>query len=130
MTLYVGEGSDREQWCLLHSLLVFSHFPRYPQANWALLVLILGWVVCVCSRILWVSLTNSPMRLGVSSSAASIPTGIFSQWFEALCPHPGTLGCTVCPPGPPAAASMTSYSFAHFVSQSTTLPGPPTTALL
>ena len=26
------------------------------------------------------------------------PTGVFSQWFEALFPHTGTLGCGVCHP--------------------------------
>ena len=101
LRLYVGEGSDREQWCLLHSLLVFSRFPRYPQANWALLVLILGWVVCVCSRILWVSPTNTPERLGVSPAAASTLTGVFNQRFEALLPCAGALGCEVCFAPPP-----------------------------
>ena len=41
---YVGQGSEREQLYLLRSLPVFSHFPGYPQSNWALLVLIPGWV--------------------------------------------------------------------------------------
>ena len=36
-----------------------------------------GWV-CVHSRTLWISPTNSPVRLGVSP-AASAPTGVFSQ---------------------------------------------------
>ena len=58
-----------------------------------------GWV-CVHSRTLWVSLTNSPVSLGVSPTAASTPTGVFNQWFEALFPCAGTLGCTVCLPGP------------------------------
>ena len=40
VALFVGEGPKREQWHLLHSLMVFSYFPHYPQANWALLVLI------------------------------------------------------------------------------------------
>ena len=44
VVLYVGEGSKREQCCLLCSLQVFSHFLGYPQANWAFLVLIPGWV--------------------------------------------------------------------------------------
>ena len=39
---------------------------------------------------------TSPVRLGVSPAAASTPTGVFSQWFEALFPHAGTLGYTVC----------------------------------
>ena len=53
-------------------------------------------LVCVCSRTLWVSPTNSPMRLGVSPTAASTPTGVFNQWFEALFPWAGTLGGAVC----------------------------------
>ena len=36
------------------------------------------------------------MRLGVSPTAASTPTGVFSQRFEALPPHSGTMGCVVC----------------------------------
>ena len=51
-----------------------------------------GWV----SRPLWVSPMNSPVWLGVSLTAASTPTGVFNQWFEALFPHAGTLGCAVC----------------------------------
>ena len=39
---------------------------------------------------------NSAVRLGVSSSATSTPTGVFNQSFEALFPHTGTLGCAVC----------------------------------
>ena len=54
-----------------------------------------GWV-CVCSRTLWVSPMNSPVRLGVFPAAASTPTGVFNQWFEALFPRAGTLGCEVC----------------------------------
>ena len=33
---------------------------------------------------LWVSPTNSPVRLGVSPAAASTRTGVFNQRFEAL----------------------------------------------
>ena len=43
VVLYVGEGSEGT--VLLAQLSVaFSHFPCYPQGNWALLVLIPGWV--------------------------------------------------------------------------------------
>ena len=42
--LYVGEGSQWEQHHLLYSLLAFSHFPGFPEANQPLLVLIPGWV--------------------------------------------------------------------------------------
>ena len=36
------------------------------------------------------------MRLGVSPAAASTPTGVFNQRFEALFPRAGALGCKVC----------------------------------
>ena len=36
------------------------------------------------------------MRLGVSPAAASTPTGVFSQRFEALFPCAAALGCVVC----------------------------------
>ena len=86
---------------MLHSLRDCSHSLHYPQANWALLVLIPGWVVCVHSRTLWVSPTTSLVSLGVSPSAASTPTGVFSQWSEALFPRNGDLGCMVCFAPPP-----------------------------
>ena len=38
------------------------------------------------------------MSLGVSPTAASTPTGVFIQWFEALFLPAGTLGCGVCHP--------------------------------
>ena len=98
VTLSVGEGFEREQWRWLHSLPDFSHFPRYPQAKWALLVLIPRWVVCVQSRTLLVPPMNSPVRLGVSPTASSTPTGVFNQKFEALFPHAGTLRYVVYSP--------------------------------
>ena len=82
---------------MLYSLRIFSHFPRYPPANWALLVLVPGWTY-VHSRTPWVSPTDSLVRLGVSPTAASTPTGVFSQWSEALFPRAGTLSCGVCHP--------------------------------
>ena len=54
-----------------------------------------GWA-CARSRSLWVSLRNCPVRLGVSPTAASTPTGVFNQRFEALFPQAGALGCLVC----------------------------------
>ena len=44
----------------------------------------------------WFSPTTSPVRLGVSPTAAPTPTGIFNQRFEALFPRAGALGCVVC----------------------------------
>ena len=117
VVLCVREGSKREQCHLLGSQLAFSNFLYYPQANWALLVLIPQRVGLYTSRTLWASPTNSPVRLGVSPTTET-PTGFFSQRFKALFPHIGTLGCTVClttqlflpvylhknmgPPGPPS----------------------------
>ena len=41
----VGGGGVQKGTVSLHSSqLAFSHFPHYPQANWAILVLIPGWV--------------------------------------------------------------------------------------
>ena len=51
--------------------------------------------VCVRSRILWVSPTNSPVRLGVSPAAPSTLRDVFTQRFEALFPCTGALGCVV-----------------------------------
>ena len=74
---------------------------------------------CVHSGTLWVSPTNSPVRLGVSPAAASAPTGVFNQWFEALFPCAGTLGCSVCHlvhqllPQRPAAALPTPSTIHH-----------------
>ena len=50
----------------------------------------------VHSRPLWVSLTNSPVRLGVSPAVTATPTGVFNQRFEALFPCTVALGCMVC----------------------------------
>ena len=77
--VYVREGSEREQCCFLCSLLSasFQSFPLLPTiklgpsgaASW-----VGGFLY-----ILWVSATNSPVRLGVSPTAASTPTGVFTQ---------------------------------------------------
>ena len=70
------------------------------------------------------SLSNKlSCEAGSSPAAASTPTGVFNQRFEALFPRAGALGCAVClapqwflpvyphanvgPPTPPAAASHT-----------------------
>ena len=75
----------------------------------------LGRWFCIYSRTMWVSLSNSPVRMGVSPAAASTPTGVFIQRFEALFPGTGILGCEVC-------HRSTSCCLAH--------PSPPATALL
>ena len=81
---------------MLHFLPDFSHSLCYPQSNWASLVLLPSGWACARSRPLWVSPMNSPVRLGVSPTAASTPMGVFNQWFEALFPCTGDLGCIVC----------------------------------
>ena len=55
-----------------------------------------------------VSPTTSPVRLGVSPAAASTPTGVFNQRFEALFPHTGALGLRglLCSPAVPPGLSM------------------------
>ena len=116
--LYVGEGSKREQCCFFGSLVAFNHFLCYPQANWALLVLIPGWMDCVHSNTLWVSPTNFPLRLGVSPTAAT-PTGFFSQrlwgfisflWNSGLRGLPGS---PVVPLVYPHKCGTTSHCPAH-----------------
>ena len=54
-----------------------------------------GWA-CAHSRLLWVSPTTSPVRLGVSPAAAPTPTGVFNQRSEALLPRSAALGYAVC----------------------------------
>ena len=91
-----GGGSKRELWSLLRSLLAFSHFPRYPQANWALLVLLPGWV-CLCTFQDPVGLSNQlSCEAGSLSHCRSTPTRVFNQRFEASLPSVGALGCAVC----------------------------------
>ena len=59
------------QWHLLYSLLVFSHFHCYAQANWALLVLSPGWVgLC---RTLWVSPNDLSCEAGSLSCCCPNP---------------------------------------------------------
>ena len=83
-----------------------------------------GWV-CVRSRTLWVSPMNPTVRLGVSPAAPQV----FSvRGFEALFPHPGTLGCVVClipqlllpvlPPSLSAWKCGTACSASHHLTRS------------
>ena len=86
------------------------------------------------------SLQRPPVRLGVSPAAASTPTGVFNQRFEALFPRAGALGCAVCfaPPrflpvylcanvGP--RGLLAAAWPAPFIPQSATSPGPPASTL-
>ena len=81
---------------LAGSWMAFSHFPCYPQAKWALLVLIPMWIgLCM----FWdpVGLSNYlSCEAGRLSHCHLNPQGVFNQWFEALFPRAGALGCAVC----------------------------------
>ena len=86
---------------------------------------------------------TSPVKLGVYPAATSTPTGVFTQWFEALFPCTGTLGFEVCHsvyqllPHQPAAAfptplhnlhlaGSTSYHLAMILSAQLPVSTPPT----
>ena len=69
-------------------------FATYNQSGTPWCRFLSGWA-CARSRSLWVSPMTSLVRLGVSP-AASTPTGVFTQRFEALFPSAGALDCTVC----------------------------------
>ena len=101
-----------------------------------------GWA-CACSRLLWPSPTNSPVRLGVSPAATPTPIDVFNKWFEALFPCAGTLGCEVCCPVhqllpcPPAAALPSPFhnpppagSTSHCLASSPLCPSCPSPSLL
>ena len=101
MTLYVGEGLRGSNGA--HSTLerisvtpCATHNQIGPLWCW----FPSGWA-CAHSRPPWVSPTTSPVRLGVSPAAAPTPTGVFTQRFEALFPHAGSVGCSVCFAPPP-----------------------------
>ena len=116
-----GGGVQERTMLLVHLSVSFQSLPPLPisklgpsgavsQGRWF-------WVR---SRALWVSPTNSPVRLG-GSPATSSPQVFSVRGFEGFFPHTGTLGCRVClapqlfllvyllanvgPPTPPAAAS-------------------------
>ena len=65
-----------------------------------------GWI-CIHWP-LWVSPTNSPVRLGIYPTATSIPTGVFSQrlWgFISLHWNPELWGLSHSPVGPPSLSA-------------------------
>ena len=117
--LNVGKGSKREQWCFLCSLQAFSHFPRYPQAKWTLLVLILGWVG-LCTFWDPVGLSNKlSCEFGSFFHCSLNPQGVFNQWFEALVSLAAALGlrgqfcCPFVPPRLSACECGTTGSASH-----------------
>ena len=102
VTLYVGEGLRGSNGacstlCWISVTPSATHnqigpfWPWFPS----------GWA-CAHSRRLWVTPTNSSVRLGVSPAAALTPTGVFNQRFEALFHRAGALGCAVCLASPPS----------------------------
>ena len=91
-----GGGAEREQWHSLPSPPDFSLSLHYPQSNGPLWCWFPSGWACAHSRPLWVSPMTSPVRLGVSPSAAPTPMGAFNQRSEALFPCAGALGCAVC----------------------------------
>ena len=96
VTLNMGEGlgGSNGACSTLHQTSIF-HSATHNQIGPLWCWFPSGWA-CALSRPLWVSLTTSPVRLGVSPAAAPTPTGVFNQRFEALFPRAGALGCLVC----------------------------------
>ena len=100
------------------------------------------------SGTLWISPTNSPVRLGVSPTAAFTPMGVFNQRFEALFPpcwSPGLRSLFSSPAIPPGLSmrecgatgsanhhlvGSASCSLACPIPQSATLLGPPAATFL
>ena len=72
-----------------------------------------GWV-CVCSRAPWVPAMNSPVSLRVSPTAATTPTGFFSQrfWgFISPCWNPGLHDLSHSPVVPPGSLCLATCPF-------------------
>ena len=83
-------------------------------------------------RPLSVSPTNSPVRLGVSPTATSTPTGVFNQGFEALFPprwSPGLHSLFRSPTVPPGLSmhecGATGSASHHLVASASLQPGLP-----
>ena len=75
------------------------------------------------------SLNKLSCEAGSFSCCCLNPQGVFSQRFEALFPHTGTLGCEVCLLVHQLLPRLVSCSFACPTPQSATLLGPPAAAL-
>ena len=107
---------------------ISGHSPRYPQSNWTLLVLLPEWVG-LCTFWDPVGLSNElSCEAGNFSHCCLTPHRCFQSvvWgFISPGWSPGLCGLS---PGPPAAASLASCSFAHPASQSTTSLGLPAAA--
>ena len=118
MLLHCGAvcGGGVQEWTMLLAWLsAFSHFLWYHKQIGPFSCWFPGEWAFVCSRTLWVSPTNSPMRLRVSPGTAT-PTGFFIQrvWgFISLHWSPGLLclcHSPVVPPGLPARKCGTAGS--------------------
>ena len=99
--LYMGKGPRRSNGTrsTLHQISV-TRCATHNQIGPLWCCFLSGWA-CARSRPLWVSPTTSPVRLGVFTAAASTPTGVFTQRFEALFPKhwsPGLSGLLHPPP--------------------------------
>ena len=94
--LYMGEGlrGSNGACSTLHRVSDF-HSATHNQTGPLWCWFPSGWA-CAHPRPLWVSLRTSPVSLGVSPAASPTPRGVFNQRLEALFPHAGALGCTVC----------------------------------
>ena len=133
VALYMGEGSEKEQCCLLCSLPAFSHFFLYPQANWALLVLIPGWVV-LCKFWDPVSLSNKLSCEAASFSCGLNPLQVFFyqrfRGFISLHWNPGLHGLSCSPVIPPGSSACKICGTACSTSCLFACPGPPASTLL
>ena len=96
VTLYGGEGprGSNGACSTLHQVWV-TPSATYNQIGPLWCWFLSGWA-CVHSRTLWVSPMSSPVSRRVSPPAASVPSRVFNQRFEALFPCTGALGCAVC----------------------------------
>ena len=68
---------------------------------------------------------NSFVRLAVSPTATSTPTGVFNQRFEALFPRTETLGCTGLSCSPVVSPGLSTHECGTAQSAICCLAGPP-----
>ena len=127
--LYVGRGPRGNSVACSALCQLSSHFPHFPQAKWALLLPIPRWEdpLCVRSRPLWVSPTNSPVRWEFLPLPPQ-PPQVFSirglrLYFPAL--EPWVVGLSrspVVPPGLCARGCGTTCSTCHHLATSPLCP--------
>ena len=131
VTLYVGEGSKRQKRCLLGPQTAFSHFPHYPQVNWALVVLSpqVGRFVYVLGPC--VSLQPTLLLGWEFYPSPQSPQDFTARGFEALVSlcNPGLCGLSRSPGVPPrvsacehGTAQSASYCLACLVNHPATRP--------